>query len=204
MLLIVGLGNPSEEYENTFHNMGFKAIEAIAWKLGKKIKKNECNSLTSTFSIKGEKVVLAKPQTYMNLSGEAVKALMKKHVALASELVVIYDDIDIERFTIRARANGSAGTHNGMKNIIENIGSSDFKRIRLGIGRGDGQLRDFVLSKISPDELEKFSETLQILADGMVKYIHNRDFEKLMREINTKLVKPIEPSATSDTTKKTD
>lgn len=192
MLMIIGLGNPSDEYENTFHNMGFKAIDAVADKLAKKVKKNECNSLTSTFSVKGEKVVFAKPQTYMNLSGEAVKSLMKKYEVTAPEIIVIFDDIDIDRFTIRARANGSAGTHNGMKNIIENIGTSDFKRIRLGIGRGEGQLRDFVLSKISPEENEKFASTLKTLADGLVKYIHDRDFEKLMREVNTKTIKVAE------------
>ena len=186
MLIIVGLGNPSEEYENTFHNMGFKAIEGLANNLGKKIKKNECKSLTSSFSVKGEKIILAKPQTYMNLSGEAVSSLLKKNEADISELVVIYDDIDIDRYTVRARTSGSAGTHNGMKSIVSNLGSSDFKRIRIGIGRGQGELRDFVLSQIPKEEMDKFKESIGAISDALQKYIHDRDFEKLMRQVNTK------------------
>ncbi|OQC14330.1 MAG: Peptidyl-tRNA hydrolase [Firmicutes bacterium ADurb.Bin080] len=186
MLIIVGLGNPSEEYENTFHNMGFKAIEGLADNLGKKIKKSECKSLTSSFSVKGEKIILAKPQTYMNLSGEAVASLLKKNEADISELVVIYDDIDIDRYTVRARSSGSAGTHNGMKSIVSNLCSSDFKRIRIGIGRGQGELRDFVLSQIPKEETDKFKESIAVISDALQKYIHDRDFEKLMRQVNTK------------------
>lgn len=186
MLLIVGLGNPSAEYENTFHNMGFKAIDNLAEKLGKKIKKNQCRSLTATFSVKGENIVLAKPQTYMNLSGEAVKSLMSKYGIAPSEIIVLFDDVDIDRYTIRARSSGSAGTHNGMKNIVSKIETTEFKRIRIGIGRGEGELSDFVLSRISKEEMEQFSTSINIISEAVFKYVYDRDFDKLARQINTK------------------
>ncbi|NLT18859.1 MAG: aminoacyl-tRNA hydrolase, partial [Clostridiales bacterium] len=113
-------------------------------------------------------------------------SLLKKNEADISELVVIYDDIDIDRYTVRARSSGSAGTHNGMKSIVSNLCSSDFKRIRIGIGRGQGELRDFVLSQIPKEETDKFKESIAVISDALQKYIHDRDFEKLMRQVNTK------------------
>lgn len=187
MLLIVGLGNPGKEYEKTFHNMGFMALDTLAEKMGKSIKKAECQALTCTFSRNSEKVVFAKPLTYMNLSGQAVKSLMSKYGATENDLVVIYDDIDIDRFAIRARASGSAGTHNGMKSIVQYIGTEKFKRIRVGIGRdGAYNLADYVLSQIKKEDQEAFNSLFNDLASALEGYLKHNDFDKLMREINKK------------------
>ena len=197
MILIIGLGNPTEEYANTYHNMGFMVLDKLAEILKKDIKKRECNSLVASFSIKGEKVVLAKPQTFMNLSGEAVKCLMKKHQVDVSEIIVIFDDIDIEKYTVRARVNGSAGTHNGMKNIIEHIQNQNFKRIRVGIGKNDRVLKDFVLADIKEEEKAKFDESIEKLAKLLQQYIYRKDFNKLMRE-TSKIGKTEEVSSEED------
>lgn len=184
MLIIVGLGNPGKEYENTFHNMGFRAVDALAEKIGKNLKKAECNALTVTFSKKGDKIVLAKPLTFMNSSGEAVKGLVAKYKAKPEEVVVIYDDIDLPRHTLRARASGSAGTHNGMRSIVSLLGTEGFKRIRIGIGRGPGDLADYVLSDVPSCEKEAFGGDYLRIAEALEAYISDRDFEALMRKLN--------------------
>ncbi len=187
MKIIVGLGNPGKEYENTFHNMGFKALDALAEKMGKSIKKAECQALTCTFSRNSEKVVFAKPITYMNLSGQSVKSLIQKYSAKIEDLVVIYDDIDIDRFSIRARASGSAGTHNGMRSIVECLGSDKFKRIRVGIGRDVAyNLADYVLSNIKAEDLKTFNALFEEVATSLESYLKHDDFDRLMREINKK------------------
>ncbi len=187
MKLIVGLGNPTKEYENTFHNMGFRALDALAERLGKAIKKAECQALTCTFSRNGEKVIFAKPLTYMNLSGQAVKSLMQKYGVSAEDLVVLYDDIDIPRFSLRARASGSAGSHNGMKSIVSLIGSQNFKRIRIGIGKENVfNLADYVLSNVKAEDNVTFNELFNSLAENLEAYLKHDDFDRLMRELNTK------------------
>ena len=180
--VIVGLGNPGKEYESTFHNAGWRALDALSEKLGKKIKKAECSSLTWAGSVGGEKVVLAKPLTYMNLSGEAVKSLVAKYKA---EPIIVYDDVDLPIGTLRARTGGSAGTHNGMRNIVEKLGRSDFCRIRIGIGRGEEELKDYVLSRPSEEASAALAAATSKLADKLAEYLlDGRDFEKLMRELN--------------------
>ncbi len=187
MIIIVGLGNPGKEYENTFHNMGFRAIDALADKMGKSIKKAECQSLTCTFSRNSERVVFAKPLTYMNLSGQAVKSLLAKYRATPNDLIVIYDDIDIDRFAIRARTSGSAGTHNGMKSIVSYLGTDNFKRIRVGIGRENVyNLADYVLSQVKSEDNAEFNRVFNDIAIHIEAYLKHNDFEKLMREINRK------------------
>ena len=184
MLIIVGLGNPTAEYADTYHNMGFKAIDALAASLNKNVKKAECNALTSTFSRNNEKIVLAKPMTYMNLSGEAVKSLLAKYKATPENLIVIYDDVALERFTLRARAFGSAGTHNGMRDVVRAIGTERFKRIRVGIGRSGYELKDYVLSRVPEAEREIFAKNFRLLAELIKNYVADGDFDKLMREVN--------------------
>lgn len=185
MLLIVGLGNIGKEYENTFHNMGFMAVDAIAERFGVELKRAECSALTAVTQKNGEKIVLAKPTSYMNLSGVAVKSLIAKYGAELSELVVLYDDIDIDRFSVRVRAEGSGGTHNGMRNIIQVLNRTDFKRIRIGVGRNDGDLKDYVLSKISPNDRAEFQKIFGRIADAVVRYVQDKDFEKLQRVLNS-------------------
>ena len=183
-MLIVGLGNPGKEYADTFHNMGYLVLDVLAEKLGKKINKIECSALTCVFSVKGEKVILAKPTTYMNLSGQAVKSLMTKYDQSLDDLIVVYDDIDIPRFSVRARESGSAGTHNGMRNVVDLVGSENFKRIRMGIGRDEGELKDYVLNKIKSEDMKVFREVAEKIADLIVSYLTERDYNKLMREGN--------------------
>ncbi len=182
MLLIVGLGNPGKEYENTFHNMGFLVMDKLAELLNVTIKKSECSSLTVVKSKKGEKIVLAKPMTYMNLSGDALTSLVNKYSA--DDLIVVYDDIDLPRFAVRARREGSAGTHNGMRDIVKKLCSTDIKRVRIGVGRDEGELRDFVLSSIPKTDREHFEEVFAKVAKALLAYIDNRDFDLLMRDIN--------------------
>ncbi len=173
MKLVVGLGNYGDKYAYTHHNMGFLAVECLADKLGLKFKKRECDSLIAEGYVGGEKLVLAKPLTYMNLSGVAVKQLLKKFRAETRDMVVIYDDIDIERGTLRVRQKGSAGTHNGMRNIIEAIGSEDFPRVRVGIGKPPPfvPLADFVLSDVPAAERRLFYDLLAEAADQALKLV---------------------------------
>ena len=123
MYLIVGLGNPEKQYETTFHNMGFLAVGEMADKLGVKFKKKECEASVAEAFLGGEKVILARPLTYMNASGRAVKQLLAKYKAAPENLLVIYDDFDLPKGKLRIRASGSAGTHNGMRSIIGEIGT---------------------------------------------------------------------------------
>lgn len=183
-MLIVGLGNIGKDYENTFHNMGFLAVDTLAERFNRKIDRIECSALTAVTSVNGEKVIFAKPTTFMNLSGQAVKSLMVKYEQNAEDLVVLYDDIDIPRFSVRVRASGSAGTHNGMKSVIEAVGSENFIRIRLGIGREDGDLKSYVLDKISKEDLTVFVDRTERLAELVKQYVTDGDFDRLMREGN--------------------
>ena len=182
-MIIVGLGNPGVEYENTLHNMGYKVIDAIANKLGKKVNKLECSSLTSIVK-NNPKIVLAKPLTYMNNSGEAVKSLLSKYKQEVSDLLVIYDDIDIDRFSVRVRKSGSAGTHNGMRSIIGHIGTGEFTRVRMGVGKGGYDLKDYVLSNIPKDDEKHFSESIEKIADLIIEYMGTGDVDRLLREGN--------------------
>lgn len=132
--IIVGLGNPGRRYENTKHNMGFIALDLLAERNGIKINRIKHKALCGEGAVAGRGVLLVKPQTYMNLSGESVRAVMDYYKAPHDRLLVIYDDIDIPIGDIRIRKKGSAGSHNGMRSIVRNLGSSDFPRIRIGIG----------------------------------------------------------------------
>lgn len=188
MLIVVGLGNPTAEYEKTFHNMGYDVVNALCDRLGKKCKRLECSSTTVGVKIGEERVIIAKPLTYMNLSGQAVKSLLTKYKATPSDLLVIYDDIDIDRFTVRARASGSAGTHNGMRNIVDSIGTTEFKRIRIGVGREMGDLKDYVLSEMKKDDAPHFALIFEKVAETIENYAKKKDFDLLMRELNGKTI----------------
>ena len=135
MYLIVGLGNPEEEYSKTRHNMGFNAINKIAEKYNIEVKQRKFQALYGSGIIENEKVILLKPQTYMNLSGNSVKEAIDFYKIDINHLIVIYDDMDIEPGKIKIRKKGSAGGHNGMKSIIQQLGTENFSRIRIGIGR---------------------------------------------------------------------
>ena len=135
MYLIIGLGNPEEEYSKTRHNMGFNAINKIADQYGIKVNKSKFQGLYESAIIEGKKVMLIKPQTYMNLSGECIKQFVDFYKIPNEDILVIYDDMDIEPGKIKIRKKGGAGGHNGMKSIIKMLGTEEFARIRTGIGR---------------------------------------------------------------------
>lgn len=184
-MIIVGLGNPGDKYSGTYHNMGYGVVDAIAEKLNKKINRAEADSLTAIYERNGKKLILAKPLTYMNLSGTAVKGLMKKYGETAETIIICYDDIDLPRFSVRVRGSGSGGTHNGMRHIIQTIGTTEFKRLRVGIGRDDKELKDYVLSKTNKEDNTKFKEVFEKCASLLLEYFNDGDFDKLMREGNT-------------------
>lgn len=188
-MLIVGLGNYGKEYENTRHNAGFLAIDRLAEKLGVKISDKECKSLVGKTYINGKKVILAKPQTYMNLSGLAVKELSAKYNFPPEEIVVISDDIDISFGSLRIRKSGSAGTHNGLKNIIAELSSKDFIRFRIGVGANENpnmDLKDYVLSRFSKDELAVLSETFDNVASGIYELLKGETIDIVMGRYNVK------------------
>lgn len=185
-MLIVGLGNIGERYQNTYHNVGFMVIDKLASLLNIKVDSKGCQAIFGKKYYKDEKIVLAKPTTYMNNSGLSVRELVGANCKSREELIVIYDDIDIAPGTIRVRKNGSAGTHNGMRSIISEIGQ-EFARIRVGIGRGNPlfDLADFVLSKISDDDREILQKSIDAIAESIVQYINSGDFDSLMRKLNS-------------------
>lgn len=161
MKLIVGLGNPGTVYDGTYHNLGFMAVTRLADEKGIVLDKAKFNGLYGQGIIKDEKVILLKPLTYMNLSGQAVKAFADYYKILPEDIIVFCDDIDIAKGTTRYREKGSAGTHNGLKNIIYCLGSQDFKRIRIGAGNDKTMdLKDYVLSKIDDDSMAQISPAI--------------------------------------------
>lgn len=170
MKIIIGLGNFGDKYAYTYHNLGFLAAEAIADRLGFSFKKTECDALIAKGYIGGEPLVIAKPLTYMNLSGQAAYQLLKKNKAEPKDVLTIYDDIDLSKGTLRFRHNGSGGTHNGMRSVVEALGE-DTPRIRIGIGRPEGDLAGYVLSEIPAADRPLFAEAIEKAADEAVKFI---------------------------------
>ncbi len=156
MYLIIGLGNPEEEYSHTRHNMGFDTINHLSKKYGIEVTKKKFKSLYGTGIIEGEKVILLKPQTYMNLSGDAIIEAMDYYDIETEDLIIIYDDMDIEKGKIKIRKKGGAGSHNGMKSVVENLQTEEFTRIRVGIGRPQHEYDaiNYVIGKISKEEQE--------------------------------------------------
>lgn len=176
MYIIAGLGNPGKKYENTRHNMGFIAIDQLAEKHNIKVDKLKFKALVGEGRIADQKVLLVKPQTYMNLSGESIREIMNFYKLEPEELIVMYDDIDIDPGTLRIRKFGSAGTHNGMKSIVQQLGSDRFPRIRIGVGKQRGKdLVNHVLGGFAKDEVPLLEEAVTnagfavetILSDGM-------------------------------------
>ena len=175
MYLIAGLGNPGLSYAKTRHNAGFQALDALAKRLNVRIKTKGFSALYGEGRIDGERVILMKPQTYMNNSGEAVQALMHFYKLEPEKLIVLYDDIDLPLGSMRIRANGSAGTHNGMRSIIACIHSETFARIRIGVGRDDSLvLRDFVLKRPSKAEQKTLDETFENAADAAILIVQGK------------------------------
>ena len=178
MKLIVGLGNYGDEYARTFHNMGFSAVSRLAEKLGVSVTKRNCDALIGEINLSGEKVILALPQTYMNLSGDAVVKLLAYYKLTARDMLVIYDDVDLPAATLRIRKNGSAGTHNGMRDIVAKIGTQDFPRVRIGIGKPPAYvpLADYVLSVVPQNMREAFDKAFDEASEAALKFVDGKLF----------------------------
>lgn len=185
MRLIVGLGNPGKKYELTRHNVGFLVVDELLKKLNISLDQEGFKSFYTTYFYKGEKIIICKPQTYMNLSGEAVSEIVSYYKIKHEDIVVIYDDLDLPMGKLRLRASGSSGGHNGIKNIINLLGDQNIKRIRIGISRDDKyDVKDYVLSKISGDDLKLFNEAKIKAADALLYWLDESDFNKVMSKFN--------------------
>ena len=185
MYLIVGLGNPEKKYFNTFHNMGFMVVDRLVGKLGVTFTKGECRAVTAHTNINGEKIIVAKPVTYMNLSGEAVQELCHKYKIEKGNLIVVYDDIDIPLGKLRIRINGSAGTHNGMKNIVQMLSTEDFPRVRIGIGKETPMpLIEFVLSQVDDCDHTALDPILDQAAQALYDFVNGEPIDHVMQKYN--------------------
>lgn len=186
MYVIVGLGNPEKKYEHTRHNVGFDVLSVLSTQLNIPITKSRCKALVGEGSIGSERIVLAAPQTYMNLSGEAVVQLMNWYKIKPQNLIVVYDDIDLDVGKLRVRANGSARTHNGMRSIIGLTGQQNFPRVRVGIGKPEYpgyDLANYVLGKYPKEQQQTMFDTFLRAADA-VKEIVLSGTEKAMAKYN--------------------
>ena len=184
MKLIVGLGNPGKEYAGTRHNCGFMVIDRLASKLNVDVDQNKFKGLYAKVKYHGEDIILLKPQTYMNLSGESVNAVMNFFKIDKEDLLVISDDLDMPVGKLRLRKTGSAGGHNGIKNIIAHLNSQDFKRIRVGIDRHKYMnVADYVLSRFSKVESEAIEQGIENAANAVLDYLDN-DFNHAMNYYN--------------------
>ena len=188
MYIIAGLGNPSREYAHTRHNAGFDTIDILADKNNISIDTVKFKALIGKGMIGGEKVILVKPQTYMNLSGESLREVVDYFkVDPATDLIVIYDDIYLDPGNVRIRKKGSAGGHNGMKSIISRLGTDDFARVRVGVGEKPKgyDLADYVLSHFSADDRDRMQDGM-IKAVGAIEMILKGDIDGAMTEYNRK------------------
>lgn len=187
MYIIAGLGNPTKTYEGTRHNIGFDMIDAIADKYNIDVTTKKHKALTGKGRIDGVPVILAKPQTYMNLSGESIRDIADFYKIPAENIIIIYDDISLEVGQLRIRKKGSAGGHNGIKNIIAHLGTQEFPRIKVGIGsKPEGwDLADYVLSKYSKAERECLRDAQQDVVEAAALMVHD-DVDGAMNQYNGK------------------
>jgi PTH1 family peptidyl-tRNA hydrolase len=184
MKLIVGLGNPGKEYEHTRHNTGFMIIDNYAKKLGVDINKDKYNGLYTDVNVNGEKVILLKPQSYINLSGEVIRKFMDFYKINIDDILIIHDDLDLEVGTYKIKQKGSSGGHNGLKNIERHLGTQEYKRIKIGISNNKLiDTKDYVLGKISEDENKKLEEVKSIIMNVLDDYF-KVDFNALMNKYN--------------------
>lgn len=171
MFIIVGLGNPGSKYENTRHNMGYKVIDAISKDTGIRLGKEKFKSIIGEGFYKGEKLILVKPETYMNNSGVAVREIMSYFDLEFSNLIVIYDDIDLPIGSIRIRKAGGPGTHNGMRSIVKETDTNTFPRLRIGIGNNNKNLINHVIGKVPKDEQNILAEAVTKAKDSVLSIV---------------------------------
>lgn len=175
MYLIVGLGNPENEYANTRHNMGFDTINEIAKRNNITITKSKFKGLYETAIIQGKKVILLKPQTYMNLSGESIKEICEFYNIEPKDIIVIYDDIDIGKGKIKLRKKGGPGSHNGMKSVVQELGTTEFPRVRVGIGQPEfkNDMINYVIGKVPEEEQQILAEGVKKASEAVEEIIKN-------------------------------
>src|SRR5688572_4992451 len=173
--LLIGLGNPGREYKDTRHNFGFMLIDRLAVRLNARGMKVQSKAIVTDAMYEDRKLILAKPQTYMNLSGQSVQGLVHFYKIPLTNLMVLSDDLDIPFGTIRIRAAGGPGGQRGLSSVIESLGTKDFPRLRLGIGRPPGRMdpANFILQNFSRDEMKSISEILDAGADAVLEFVEN-------------------------------
>lgn len=188
VFVIAGLGNPGDKYSHTRHNVGFDVIDILSRKLNTPVMKTRYEGLTGECDYKGKRLVLVKPQTYMNESGRCLKPLMNWYKADTAHLIVIYDDIDLPEGQLRVRKSGSAGTHNGMRSVIAQLGQQDFPRVRVGVGAKpfEWELADWVLSRYQTRQAQDMAfKAYEHAADCVLMYVED-GIEQAMQQYNRK------------------
>ncbi|GIP36335.1 aminoacyl-tRNA hydrolase [Paenibacillus sp. J2TS4] len=185
MKCFIGLGNPGRAYENTRHNVGFMAVDWFAREFGIAVKQNKCKAMMGEGVVQGKKVWLIKPMTYMNLSGESLRAFLDYYKSELEDVTVLYDDLDTAFGKYRLRYQGSSGGHNGIKSIIQHTGTQTFDRIRIGISRPapGSDIADYVLSPFTKEEFKQLPDTLDRICEAMV-YSLDHTFEQTMAKYN--------------------
>ena len=183
MKLIVGLGNPGKKYEHTRHNMGFDVVTLFGDNAQIDIDKESFKGLVGRGKVFGEDIYLLKPQTFMNLSGESVKEIVSYFKIPVEDIIVVFDDMALEPGKIRLRQGGSSGGHKGMQNIIDNLGTSDIKRVRVGIGEPTYDTIDYVLSKPTKDEKPLIEEAIESASNALIDIL-KMNFDKAMTKYN--------------------
>ncbi len=186
MKLVVGLGNPGIKYLKNLHNIGFMAVELLAEKHGVEFNKKGFKGIYGEKNIGGEKIIFLKPQTFMNLSGDCVQELSAFYKIQPKDIIVLYDDLDIAIGYIRIRANGSAGTHNGMRSIVGRLSSTDFPRIRIGTKpEVNYEIIDYVLSDIRKEDEPRFRQSINVAVEACDAFIHGVKIDEIMCKFNS-------------------
>ena len=189
MKAIVGLGNPGNQYAGTRHNIGFMVVDRVAADYGAPAPKSRFKSLVTEVTIGAEKVVLLKPQTFMNLSGDAVRLMGSWYKLYADEILIVLDELDLPFGTLRLRERGSAGGHNGLSSVIQQLGTTEFPRLRVGIGRGRSQAIARVLSKFSEDEAHALPEIVDRASEAATIWV-TEGAVAAMNRVNSVTTKP--------------
>ena len=187
MYIIVGIGNPGKQYEHTRHNVGFEVIDILADQIGICIEEKKHKALCGRGILEGQKVVLVKPQTFMNLSGESVRAIFDFYKVESKDIIIVYDDVSLEPGQLRIRGKGSAGGHNGIKNIIAHLGTQEFPRVKVGVGEKPKgmDLADYVLSRFSKEEQDTMEEAFHEAANAVAMMV-KQDIDSAMNHFNMK------------------
>ncbi|EHK2403366.1 aminoacyl-tRNA hydrolase [Clostridium perfringens] len=183
MILIVGLGNPGKQYEQTRHNIGFDVIDYMANKYNIDVNREKFKGICGEGFIENKKVILLKPLIYMNLSGESIRELANFYKLEDDEIIVVYDDISLDIGRLRIREKGSAGGHNGIKSIIQNLGGDKFPRVKVGVGQPKDNLVNHVLGKFSKEDREHIEKVIPVVSDAIVEIVKN-DAKESMNKFN--------------------